>query len=80
MDITSLLSSTPVTFNGLQKASGLSATGLALALVELGGKVAVQDGGLSSPRSRSRPPRPRPVPVAPRPRSPPGSRPAGPSS
>ena len=46
MDITSLLSSTPVTFNGLQKASGLSATGLALALVELGGKVAVQDGGL----------------------------------
>jgi hypothetical protein len=46
MDITALLSSTPVTFNGLQKASGLSATGLALALVELGGKVAVQDGGL----------------------------------
>jgi hypothetical protein len=46
MDITSLLSSTPVTFNGLQKASGLSATGLALALVELGGKVAVQEGGL----------------------------------
>jgi len=46
MDITTLLSSTPVTFNALQKASGLSATGLALALVELGGKVAVQDGGL----------------------------------
>ena len=46
MDITALLSSTPVTFNALQKASGLSATGLALALVELGGKVAVQDGGL----------------------------------
>jgi hypothetical protein len=46
MDITSLLSSTPVTFNALQKSSGLSATGLALALVELGGKVAVQDGGL----------------------------------
>ena len=46
MDITALLSSTPVTFNALQKSSGLSATGLALALVELGGKVAVQDGGL----------------------------------
>ena len=46
MDITTLLSSTPVTFNALQKASGLSATGLALALVELGGKVAVQEGGL----------------------------------
>ena len=46
MDITALFSSTPVTFNALQKASGLSATGLALALVELGGKVAVQDGGL----------------------------------
>ncbi len=46
MDITTLLSSTPVTFNALQKASGLSATGLALALVELGGKVSVQDGGL----------------------------------
>ena len=41
-----LLSSTPVTFNALQKAAGLSATGLALALVDLGGKVAVQDGGL----------------------------------
>ena len=39
-----LLSSTPVTFNALQKAAGLSATGLALALVDLGGKVAVQDG------------------------------------
>lgn len=42
----SLLSSTPVTFNSLQKSTGLSATGLALALVDLGGKVAVQDGGL----------------------------------
>jgi hypothetical protein len=41
----SLLSSTPVTFNALQKASGLPATGLALALVDLGGKVATQDGG-----------------------------------
>jgi hypothetical protein len=46
-NILSLLSSsTPVTFNALQKASGLSATGLALGLVGLGGKVAVQDGGL----------------------------------
>ena len=41
-----LSSSTPVTFNALQKSTGLSATGLALALVDLGGKVAVQDGGL----------------------------------
>ena len=41
----SLLSSTPVTFNALQKASGLPATGLALALVDLGGKVSTQDGG-----------------------------------
>ena len=45
-NILSLLSSTPVTFNALQKASGLSATGLALGLVSLGGKVTVQDGGL----------------------------------
>jgi len=44
-DLLSLLSSTPVTFNALQKASGLPATGLALALVDLGGKVATQDGG-----------------------------------
>ena len=41
----SLLSSTPVTFNALQKASGLPATGLALALVDLGGRVSTQDGG-----------------------------------
>ena len=40
------LSSTPVTFNALQKATGLSATALALGLVELGGKVAVQDSGI----------------------------------
>ena len=45
-DLLSLLSSTPVTFNALQKASGLSATNLALGLVGLGGKVMVQDGGL----------------------------------
>ena len=45
-DLLSLLSSTPVTFNALQKASGLSATNLALGLVSLGGKVTIQDGGL----------------------------------
>ena len=45
-NILSLLSDSPVTFNALQKAAGLSATGLALGLVSLGGKVAVQDGGL----------------------------------
>ena len=44
-DLLSLLSSTPVTFNALQKASGLPATGLALALVDLGGRVSTQDGG-----------------------------------
>ena len=43
--ILSHLSSTPVTFNGLGKATGLSQTALALGLVSLGGKVAVQDGG-----------------------------------
>jgi len=45
-DLLSLLSSTPVTLYSLQKASGLSATNLALGLVGLGGKVTVQDGGL----------------------------------
>lgn len=43
--ILSHLSSTPVTFNALGKATGLSQTALALGLVSLGGKVAVQDGG-----------------------------------
>lgn len=47
MDILSLLSlTTPVSVNSLQKSTGLSATGLTVALVELGGKVAVKDGGL----------------------------------
>ena len=47
MDIIAHLStSTPVSFNSLQKSTGLSATNLALALVELGGKVAVHEGGL----------------------------------
>jgi len=45
-DLLSLLSSTPVTLYSLQKASGLSATALTMALVGLGGKVAIQDGGL----------------------------------
>jgi hypothetical protein len=46
-NILSLLSSTtPVTLYALGKASGLSQTALTMALVGLGGKVAVQDGGL----------------------------------
>ena len=45
-DLLSLLSSTPVTLYSLQKASGLSQTALTMALVGLGGKVAIQDGGL----------------------------------
>jgi hypothetical protein len=43
--ILSHISATPVTFNALGKATGLSQTALALGLVSLGGKVAVQDGG-----------------------------------
>jgi len=47
-DLLALLSSTtPVTLYSLQKASGLSATALTMALVGLGGKVAVHpEGGL----------------------------------
>jgi len=46
-DLLALLSSTtPVTLYALQKASGLSATALTMALVGLGGKVTIQDGGL----------------------------------
>lgn len=37
---------TPITVNALAKVSGLSQTALTLALVELGGKVGVKDGGL----------------------------------
>lgn len=37
---------TPVTVNALAKISGLSQTALTLALVELGGRVGVKDGGL----------------------------------
>lgn len=47
MDIlTHLNDTTPVTLYSLQKATGLSQTALTMALVGLGGKVAVQDGGL----------------------------------
>jgi hypothetical protein len=37
---------TPITVNALAKVSGLSQTALTLALVELGGRVGVKDGGL----------------------------------
>ena len=40
------ISSTPITINALQKATGLGATALALALVGLGGQVTVQDNGI----------------------------------
>ena len=40
------ISETPVSINSLQKASGLGATSLALALVELSGQVVVKDGGI----------------------------------
>jgi len=46
IDLISLISSSPITVNALQKASGHSSTALALALVELGGQVSVQDGGI----------------------------------
>jgi len=41
------ISETPVSINSLQKASGLGATSLALALVELSGQVVVKDGGIA---------------------------------
>lgn len=44
--IEQLNSETPVTLNALMKATGLTQTGLTLALVGLGGQVAVKDGGL----------------------------------
>jgi hypothetical protein len=37
---------TPITVNALAKVAGLSQTALTLALVELGGRVGVKDGGL----------------------------------
>ena len=49
---------TPVTVNALAKISGLSQTALTLALVELGGRVGVKEGGLV------RLPEPEPVTVA----------------
>ena len=45
-NVLSLLSDSPVTLYSLQKASGLSQTALTMALIGLGGRVAVQDGGL----------------------------------
>lgn len=36
----------PVSVNALQKATGMSATALALSLVGLGGRVAIKDGGI----------------------------------
>jgi hypothetical protein len=41
-----LSETTPITINALQKATGLSQTALTLELVELGGRVLVQDGGV----------------------------------
>ena len=38
--------SAPITINALAKATGLSQTALTLGLVELGGRVRVQDGGI----------------------------------
>lgn len=46
IDLISLISSSPITVNALQKASGHSSTALTLALVELRGRVSVQDGGI----------------------------------
>ena len=46
MDIISHLGTTPLTLNALGKLTGLSQTQLALGLVELGGRVKVQDGGI----------------------------------
>lgn len=46
IDLISLISSSPITVNALQKASGHSSTALVLALVELRGQVSVQDGGI----------------------------------
>ena len=40
------ISEIPISINTLSKVSGRSATALALALVELGGQVSVQDGGI----------------------------------
>ena len=65
---------TPVTVNALAKISGLSQTALTLALVELGGRVGVKEGGLvrlpepviSEPASKTVGPRGPTAKVAPR--------------
>ena len=44
--INALNTTTPTTVNALKKGLGLSDTALALALVELGGKITVVDGGI----------------------------------
>ena len=46
MTLISHISSTPITLYALGKASGLSQTALTMALIELGGKVTVKDGGV----------------------------------
>jgi hypothetical protein len=46
MDIIAHITTTPITVNALQRATGLSQTALALALVSLGGKVTIQEGGI----------------------------------
>ena len=52
------LSESPISINALQKASGLSQTALTLALIELGGRVGVKDGGIvllpEAPKSAGR--------------------------
>ena len=55
MDILSFLNLTvPVTVNALQKATGLGATALTMALVEAGGKVvAIPEGLLLAPNSEA---------------------------
>jgi hypothetical protein len=65
---------TPITVNALAKVSGLSQTALTLALVELGGRVGVKEGGLvrlpepviSEPASKTVGPRGPTAKVAPR--------------
>ena len=46
MNLISHISSTPTTLYALGKASGLSQTALTMALIELGGRVTVKDGGV----------------------------------
>jgi len=46
MNLISHISSTPITLYALGKVSGLSQTALTMALIELGGRVTVKDGGV----------------------------------